>query len=75
MADALWRYDYLDLAELSGVSIPRPIVPISLRVPFGADSGVAAAGLVGSGSEHTLADQWSVTIWGAARQLAVGPAS
>ena len=56
MADALWRYDYLDLAELSGVSIPRPIVPISLRVPFGADSGVVAPGLVDSGSEYTLAD-------------------
>jgi hypothetical protein len=55
LVDELWRYDYLDLAELPGAPTPRPLVPVSLRVPLADDDGPLASGLVDSGSEYTIA--------------------
>ena len=56
MAEGLWVYDYLDLAELPGVSTPRPLVPVSLRAPLADSDGPLVSGLVDSGSEYSLAD-------------------
>jgi hypothetical protein len=59
LADHVWRYDYIDIAEVHGSLTPRPLVPLSISAPLHGQAGGLIFALADSGAEYSLAD-WSV---------------
>ncbi len=59
LAERVWRYDYIDIAEVRGSLTPRPLVPLSISAPLHRQPGALLFALADSGAEYSLAD-WSL---------------